>query len=103
MAGKLMDAIRSVPGSAIYGSQKPENRSSLVSFNLKGVQHHQVALMCDSLSLLALRSGVFCTQPAMEVLGAPQGAVRASLYIYNTEEEVRVFSDTLGKIAKLGK
>ena len=102
MAGKLMDAIRSVPGSAIYGSQTPENRSSLVSFNLKNVQHHQVALMCDSLSQIALRSGVFCTQPAMEVLGAPQGAVRASLYIYNTEDEIRVFSETLGKIAKLG-
>lgn len=103
MAKKLMDAISSVPGSEIYGTPLPEKRSSLVSFNLKGVPHHQVALMCDSLSQIALRSGVFCAQPAMETLGAPQGAVRASLYIYNTEEEVRVFEEALGKIAKLGK
>ena len=102
MAGKLIDAIKSVPGSTIYGSQSPSNRSSLIAFNLRGVQHHQTALMCDSLSGIALRSGVFCAQPAMELLGAPQGAVRASLYIYNTEEEVRVFADTLGKISKLG-
>ena len=102
MAKKLMDAINSVPGATIYGSQSPSNRSSLISFNLKGVPHHQTALMCDSLSKIALRSGVFCAQPAMEVLGAPQGAVRASLYIYNTDEQVRVFADTLSKISKLG-
>jgi cysteine desulfurase/selenocysteine lyase len=102
MAKKLMEAISSVQGSEIYGSQSPEKRSSLVSFNLKGVSAHQTALMCDSLSQIALRSGVFCAQPAMELMGAPQGAVRASLYIYNTEEEVRVFSETLGKISKLG-
>ena len=58
--------------------------------------------MCDSLSKIALRSGVFCAQPAMELLGAPQGAVRASLYLYNTEKEIDVFSETLGKIAKIG-
>lgn len=103
MAKKLMDAISSVQGAEIYGTMLPEKRSSLVSFNLKNVPHHQVALMCDSLSQIALRSGVFCAQPAMETLGAPQGAVRASLYIYNTEEEVRIFADTLSKIAKLGK
>lgn len=101
LAGKLIEAIKSVPNSKIYGSL-PASRCALVSFNLRGVKHHQVALMCDSLSKIALRSGVFCAQPAMETLGAPEGAVRASLYVYNTDKEIAAFKETLEKIAKLG-
>jgi cysteine desulfurase/selenocysteine lyase len=102
MGKKLIEAISSIQGSTIYGSSDPSKRSSLVSFNLTGVPHHQVALMCDSLSKIALRSGTFCAQPAMESLGAPNGAVRASLYLYNTEKEIETFQETLQKIAKLG-
>ena len=102
MARALMDAIKSIPSSEIYGNPDPSRRCALVSFNLKGVPAHQVALMADSLSKIAMRSGVFCAQPGMEALGAPkEGAVRASLYLYNTEEEVRIFAETMGKIAKI--
>ncbi|VVB98699.1 Cysteine desulfurase [uncultured archaeon] len=102
MAGKLMDAIGSVPNSTIYGTSSSGKRSALVSFNLKNVSHQQVALMCDNLSKIALRAGVFCAEPAAKSMGFGKGAVRASLYLYNTEKEVQVFAETLGKIAKLG-
>jgi len=102
MGKKLMDAINSIPGSTIYGTRDAGKRSSLVSFNLKGVPHHQVALMADSLSAIALRSGTFCAQPAADSLGFSQGAVRASLYLYNMEKEIETFEETLEKIAKLG-
>jgi len=102
MARALIEAIKSIPNSTIYGDQDASKRCALVSFNLKGVQPHQVALMADSMSKIALRSGVFCAQPGMEAIGAPkEGAVRASLYLYNTEEEVRIFSETMQKIARL--
>ena len=101
LAGALVEAVQSVPGATIYGTPDPARRCALVTFNLKGIPAHQVALMCPSLSKVALRSGVFCAQPAMEVLGAPDGAVRASLYIYNTEAEIQTFRTTIQKIAKL--
>ena len=102
MAEKLISTIQSVPGSTIYGNADAKKRCALVSFNLKGVSAHQVALMCDSLSKIALRSGVFCAEPGANQLGFGKGAARASLYIYNTEEEIKVFGETLQKIAKLG-
>ncbi len=101
MAGKLISAIQSIPNSTIYGSTSAP-RCALVSFNLKGVPPHQAALMADSLSKIALRSGVFCAEPGANALGFGKGAVRASLYLYNTEEEVRTFAETMQKIAKIG-
>jgi cysteine desulfurase/selenocysteine lyase len=102
LAGKLIEAIRSVPGAQIYGPLDA-SRCALAAFNLKGVPPHQVAIMCDSLAQIALRSGTFCAQPAMELLGAKNGAVRASLYIYNTEEEIGIFAEALQKISALGR
>ncbi|MFA6214516.1 MAG: aminotransferase class V-fold PLP-dependent enzyme [Candidatus Micrarchaeia archaeon] len=102
MARALIDAISSIPNSTIYGSPDPSRRCALASFNLKGVSAHQAALMADSMAKIALRSGVFCAEPAANALGFGRGAVRASLYLYNTEEEVRIFAETLGKISKLG-
>ena len=103
MAKKLIAALQSIPNTTIYGNPDPQKRCALVSFSLKGVAPHQAALMADSLAKIALRSGVFCAEPGMEALGAPrEGAVRASLYLYNTEEEVRVFAETMRKIAKIG-
>ncbi|MCX6769275.1 MAG: aminotransferase class V-fold PLP-dependent enzyme [Candidatus Micrarchaeota archaeon] len=102
MAEKLISTIQSVPGATIYGNADAKKRCALVSFNLKGVSAHQVALMCDNLSKIALRSGVFCAEPAANQLGFGKGAARASIYIYNTEEEIKVFGEALQKIAKLG-
>ena len=103
MAKKLIGALQSIPNSIIYGNPEPQKRCALASFNLMGVPPHQVAIMADSLSKIAMRSGVFCAQPGMAALGAPkEGAVRASLYLYNTDEEVRIFAETMGKIAKIG-
>ena len=102
LAGKLMQAIQSIPGSSIYGSGDSSKRCALVSFNLSKVPHHQVALMADSLSKIAMRSGTFCAQPAADSMGFGKGAVRASLYLYNTEKEIETFRETLQTIAKLG-
>jgi cysteine desulfurase/selenocysteine lyase len=101
LAGGLIAAIQSIPGATIYGTSDPARRCALVTFNLRRVPAHQVALMSVPLAKIAVRSGVFCAQPAMELLGAPNGAVRASLYLYNTPVEIQIFRETLDKIARL--
>ncbi len=98
----LASAMRSElenAGVQIHGPLD-EQRSALYSFNIRGAKAHDVALMLDK-DGIAVRSGFFCAQPAMEAMGAKGGAVRASCYIYNTPEDVKRLGDALKKIAAL--
>ncbi len=86
----------------IYGPADPRLRNSaILSFNLSGITAHQVSITADKISGIALRSGLFCAQPAMEHFGAQGGAVRASLYLYNTQDEIVKCVQTLKQISKL--
>jgi len=99
---ELASAIRKAlegAGAEIYGP-KEGAQSALLSFNLKGAKAHDVALMLDK-DDIAVRSGFFCAQPAMEALGAKGGAVRASAYIYNDGNDIRRLGESLQKIARL--
>ncbi len=83
----------------VYGEFK-DKKSAVFTFNIKGVAAHQVTIMLDKMQKICTRSGVFCAQPAMEYLGAGNGAVRASLYFYNTMEELDVFFTNVEEIAR---
>jgi cysteine desulfurase/selenocysteine lyase len=49
---------------------------------------------------IAVRSGQHCVHSWFNAHNLP-GSVRASLYLYNTKDEAKVFIDTLKKIAEL--
>jgi cysteine desulfurase/selenocysteine lyase len=84
----------------IYGPRKTEDRGGLITFNIEGVNSHDVALLLDELENIAVRSGLHCAEPLHRRFKA-QSSVRASFYVYNTVEEVKVFCDTVEKISKL--
>lgn len=100
LAKKMHDMLISIDGVTIYGPEFSKSHGALFSFNIKGAKHHEVALMLDQ-AHIAVRSGVFCAQPAMEAMGAKDGAVRVSLYIYNTAEEIEKFGERMKKISQL--
>ncbi len=85
---------------AVYGPRSPEERSGIVTFNLRGVAPHDLAAVLDN-EAIAVRSGNFCAAPLMERLGAPEGAVRASVYLYNDSEEVERLIGVLKKMEGL--
>jgi cysteine desulfurase/selenocysteine lyase len=81
------ERLSGVEGLKLYGPAPDEaERLGIIAFNLKGVHPHDVALALDQEGI-AVRSGHHCAQPLMRRLGM-EFAIRASLYIYNTKEEV---------------
>jgi cysteine desulfurase/selenocysteine lyase len=86
-------------GAAVLGPVTAK-KAALYSFNLQKAKPHDVALLLDQMGI-AVRSGFFCAQPAMEAMGAKGGAVRASAYVYNTLEDVRRFGEALMKAKSL--
>jgi cysteine desulfurase/selenocysteine lyase len=83
----------------VLGNLKSK-RSALYTFNINGAKAHDLALMLDK-EEVAVRSGYFCAQPALDALGSKEGGVRVSAYAYNSLEEIRKFGEKLGKIASI--
>ncbi|MCX6767622.1 MAG: aminotransferase class V-fold PLP-dependent enzyme [Candidatus Micrarchaeota archaeon] len=100
LAKALIEGLGSVEGVKIYGPLDWREKCAVVSFNVGKMDPREVALMLDHRGF-AVRSGFFCAEPAMRHLGAPHGAVRASLYLYNTEDEIGAFLAELKKIARI--
>jgi cysteine desulfurase/selenocysteine lyase len=97
---RLLQGLQEIKGICIYGPLNLGDRGGVVSFNLEGQNPHHVALMLDQAAGIAVRSGHHCCMPLMRHLGLPEGTVRASLYLYNTEEEVDEFLQTAGMVAR---
>lgn len=76
-----------VPEEAILGPLDPAARGGLTAFNLPGLTPHEVALYLDEVAGIAVRSGHHCNHATFAKLGQ-DGAVRSSLYLYNTEQDV---------------
>ncbi len=72
---------------SIYCPRDVKKQVPIISFNVKGMDSHDVALALNEADNIAVRSGMLCAQPIAERLGS-SGAVRASFYIYNTKAEI---------------
>ncbi|TKJ17552.1 selenocysteine lyase [Candidatus Woesearchaeota archaeon B3_Woes] len=84
----------------LIGPKEAEKRSGIFSFNIKGKDMHHISRMLDKSKNIMTRSGAHCVHSWFNKHNM-KGSVRASLYLYNTEEEVRTFIDEVKKILNL--
>ncbi|MBI2548215.1 cysteine desulfurase [Candidatus Woesearchaeota archaeon] len=84
----------------LIGPQEAAQRGGIFSFNIAGVDPHHVAQMLDVSKHIMTRSGAHCVHSWFNK-HQMKGSVRASVYFYNTPEEVAVFVDQVKKIARL--
>lgn len=93
---RLMEGLAAIPEVTVYGSVDPEKHCGIVTFNIEGCHPHDVATVLDT-EHIDIRAGHHCAQPLMKFLGV-NATARASLYFYNTEEEVDRFVDAVSKV-----
>ena len=94
---KATTELKKVPGLIIHG--EATNKAPVISFNLKGAHHSDVAQILDQEGV-AVRAGHHCAQPLMEALGVP-GTVRASFSIYNNDEDIQRLVKALKKAQEM--
>lgn len=105
LANYLMSKMESLEFIDIYGVKSVKDCNSsklpLVSFNVKNIHAHDIGSILDK-DGIAVRTGHHCTQLIMKKLGIP-ASVRASLYFYNTKEEIDIFIKSLKKAKEIFK
>lgn len=70
----------------LYGPKDLQKRSGVFSFNVNGVHPHDVASVLNSQDV-CVRSGNHCAQPLLRYMNL-DSTCRASLYVYNTKEDI---------------
>jgi len=99
----LWNSLAAIDGVVMYGpppdTQAGQDRGALVAFNCPGVHANDLAFFLDQEGV-AIRSGHHCTQPLHRSLGVA-GSARASLYVYNTLQEVDRFCSVLKRTLKM--
>ena len=111
---QLLEGLRALEHVKVLGHLDAGRRIGVVSFTVEGLPHEIAASVLDREAAIAVRNGCFCAHPYVhQLLGledtsefqrrleageetALPGAIRASVGIYNTEQEV----DTLLKMVR---
>ncbi len=90
----LIEKLKELKHITIYN---PNAGTGIVSFNVEGIFPQDAASYLNKFNI-AVRSGNHCAKILMNVLKT-QYTIRASLYFYNTKEEVDAFVDALKDIS----
>jgi cysteine desulfurase / selenocysteine lyase len=88
-----LDRLGQIEGLTIYGPPNADDRAGVLSFTLDDIHPHDLATILDE-DGVCVRAGHHCTQPLMDRLGLTATA-RASVYLYNTMEEIDLLALSL--------
>jgi cysteine desulfurase/selenocysteine lyase len=93
----LMSALATIEGIRLIGTA--DHKASVQSFVIDGIHPHDIGTLLDEQGV-AVRTGHHCAMPAMQFFGVP-GTARASLALYNTEDDVRRLVASLERAVQL--
>jgi cysteine desulfurase/selenocysteine lyase len=94
----FLEQLQKVPTLKIIGPTDLELRGSCISFTVGQIHPHDLGQYLDSQGI-AVRTGHHCAWPLTRKLGVP-ATTRASLYLYNFEEECDLLVEAIVKAQK---
>jgi len=100
---RITRALVDVPGVRILKPEDPNQRGGIFSFNIDNLSAHDIAMILDNSKNIMMRSGMHCCHTYFHSRGI-DGCARASVYIYNSSEEVDMFTESVNELAdRFGK
>ncbi|MDQ0113170.1 aminotransferase class V-fold PLP-dependent enzyme [Paenibacillus harenae] len=101
LAQRMMEGLTTVPGLKLLGPKLGEQRTGIVAFVVDGIDPSELSFILDQHYRIAVRAGFHCTPLAHACAGtSATGAVRASVGLFTTEEEVDVLTKAMREITK---
>ncbi|MGI9253033.1 MAG: aminotransferase class V-fold PLP-dependent enzyme, partial [Thermomicrobiales bacterium] len=97
LAESLRGQLADSPLVRLHGPNDPAHRSGIVAFNVDGLDPVSVAAALDE-DFIAVRAGRHCCHPLFDALGL-DGVIRASFYLYNTQDDADRLAAAIGRIA----
>jgi len=95
----MTDKLSKIEQINTIGPKDHKERGCIFSFNIKGMVSHDVAKILDEVGNIMIRSGMQCVHSWYNDRNL-KGSARASVYLYNTEEEVNFFSEKVIEIVE---
>ncbi len=101
LAENLRDGLSAIDGIDLYGAQSLENHIPLITCNVRGHAAADVGAILDGDFNIAVRTGLHCAPLVHERLGtAPNGAVRFSLGVFNSQAQIDAAIRAMSIIAR---
>lgn len=100
LTDKLINALKDDRRFILYGTTDITKKVGILSLNVNGFKPAEVGAILDQAFGIAVRPGLHCAPFAHQVLGTfPDGTVRISPGVFNTEDEINQLITALDKIA----
>ena len=98
LTAAALEGLLKIPHVHVLGSERPEEHCGILTFTVDGVHPHDVSAILDA-GGIAVRAGHHCAQPLLTHLKVGS-ATRASIYFYNTQEEIAAFLENVAGIRR---
>ena len=97
---RLTAGLEAIDGVTVYEPVNKRDRMPVAAFNIGSISSEEIAMVLDSHYEIAVRGGLHCSPDTHTFLKTEdQGAVRVSVGMYNTEEEVEKFLTAVEEIS----
>ena len=95
----MIEQLNAEPGVRIIGPMELEKRIGVVSFIIDGVHPHDIAEVLNRENI-AIRAGHHCAMPLMKLLEI-SGTARASIGMYNSEDDIEKLVEGIKKVKEI--
>lgn len=101
LIGILVEGLSRIQGVDLYGPDSIEDRVAVLSFNIKDLDPAEAGSFLEQTRGIQVRVGLHCSPMSHRTIGTfPEGTVRVSPGVFNTEDDVRSLVEGVEELQK---